>query len=351
MKVTKKVMANLTKCYSIAPLYYHGKGHLLIAAEKEDPCLLFNLDGELEDTIWEKPGGVMSMQQIPGTNGQFLAVQRFYSPNDSKEAKIVIVTSKENGAWEVRTLVNLPFVHRFDILERNGTRYLIACCLKSGHEFKGDWSSPGKVFAAALPDDLRGFDEEHPLEMHVIKDRMLKNHGYYRVRENGQDAGLISCESGVYLFVPPKTAESGWEISQLLDTPASDAVLIDLDHDGEKEMVVLSPFHGENIDFYKRKEGRFERVYSYEKKAEFTHAIWADVICGIPTVIVGHRKGERDLLAFTYDQQKKRYQAQILDHDCGPANAYVYRYKDKEILISTNREIDEIARYELEPEH
>ena len=93
-----------------------------------------------------------------------------------------------------------------------------------------------------------------------------------------------------------------------------------------------------------------DSVYSYGKPAEFTHAIWGGDICGVPTVIIGHRKGDRDLLAFTYDQEKKEYQVQVLDHDCGPANAYAYKYNGKDILISTNREIDEVARYELEAE-
>ena len=34
--------------------------------------------------------------------------------------------------------------------------------------------SPGRVFAAVLPEDLSSFDEEHQLEMKVIKDQMLK---------------------------------------------------------------------------------------------------------------------------------------------------------------------------------
>ena len=350
MKAVKKVISNLTKCYSIAPLHYQGKDHILVAAEKVDRCLLFDLDGNQEDTVWEQPGGVMTMQQVPGTDGQFLATHKFYSPNDSKDAKIVIVTPKSKGNWEVRTLTDLPFVHRFDILERNGVHYLIACCLKSGHEFKDDWSSPGRVFAAVLPEDLSSFDEEHQLEMKVIKVQMLKNHCYYRVKENGQDTSVVSCENGIYQFIPPASPEGEWEITQLLDTPASDALLLDMDGDGEKELAVLAPFHGEKIDFYKKKDGRFEHVYSYGKDAEFVHAIWGGDIGGVPTVIIGHRKGDRDLLAFTYDQEKQEYRAERLDHDCGPANAYAYKYDGKDILIATNREIDEVARYELEME-
>lgn len=350
MKVEKKIISDLTKCYSIAPLRYKDSEHILVAAEKVERCLLFDLDGNQEETIWSEPGGVMTMVQVPGTDGQFLATQKFYSPNDSKEAKIVIVTPDLKGNWEVRTLAALPHVHRFDILVRGGVRWLIACALKSGHAYQDDWSMPGTVYAAVLPEDLSLYNEDNQLELTVIKDNMLKNHGYYRVMEEGVPTGLISCDSGVYQFIPPALAGEQWEIRHLLKEAASDAVLVDMDGDGEKELVVLSPFHGEHIYIYKKQNDVFKKVYQYEKPAEFTHSIFGGTLCGKPAAVIGHRQGERNLLAFTFDAECKDYRAQILDHDCGSANVYKYTKDGKDRIISTNREIDEVAIYTLEEE-
>jgi hypothetical protein len=348
MKVNKKIIANLDKCYCVAPLLYEGKHHFLVAAEKTDRCILFDTDGNEVDTVWTQPGGTMSMVQVPDGNGQFLATHRFYSPNDSKEAKIVIVTPISKGKWEVRTLVELPHVHRFDIVNRNGVNYLIACALKSGHEYKEDWSMPGKVFAAVLPADLSEFDDENQLKLNVIKDNMLKNHGYYRVNEDGIDTSVISADCGVFQFIPPVDATGDWEIKKLLSTPASDAVLVDMDGDGEKELAVLSPFHGDQISIYKQNNGKFEKIYDYEKPTEFIHAIYGGMLCGKPSLVVGHRKAERNLLVFTYNDATKNYEVQVIDEDCGPANVYHFVKEGKDILISTNREIDEIAMYTLE---
>ncbi|MDD3251115.1 MAG: hypothetical protein PHV18_01000 [Lachnospiraceae bacterium] len=341
----KKVMAELEKCYSIAPLHYKGADHILVAAEKTDRCILFDTEGREEETVWEGPGGVMTMVQVPGTDGQFLATHKFYSPNDSKEAKIVIATP-ENGAWKIRTLTDLPFVHRFDIVECDGQQYLIACTLKSGHAYKDDWSNPGKVYAALLPEDLSGFNETHQLELTVIKDNMLKNHGYYRMVRDGKTASLVCSENGVFRFDPPTREHAEWTIETLLEIPASDAVFIDLDGDGREELLVMTPFHGDRVQIYRETDGAYELDYEYPEKVEFLHAIWSGTIAGKSVVMIGHRKGNRDLLKVTWADGT--YQVDVIDHDCGPANAYGFHRGDRDVLVTTNREINEIAMYEFE---
>lgn len=347
MIIEKKKISTLTKCYSIAPLEYQGKKHFLVAAEKKDKCLLFDEKGNQEDVIWEGPGGVMTMVHIPGTDGQFLATHKFYSPNDSKEAKIVVVTPKRNGEWEVNTLLNLPFVHRFDILVRNEVKYLIACTLKSDHEYKDDWRFRGKVYAGVLPDDLNSFKEDNPLKLGIIKDDLLKNHGYYRVEQEKIMTGLVSCEDGVFQFIPPENPQGEWEIKTLISEPASDAVLLDFDGDGEKELAVIAPFHGDRIRFYKKQGGTYELQYEFGEKREFLHAIYGGTLCGKQVLITGHRKAERDLMVFHYDSEKETYVMNYIDRDCGSANIYHFVKDGADYLVSANREKDEVALYKI----
>lgn len=346
MKVNKIKTHELEKCYSICPLTYHGAEHMLVAAEKVNKCLLFDLDGNLEETVWEQPGGVMSMVQLPGSDGQFLATHKFYSPNDSKEAKIILASPKGKDNWEIKTLVDLPFVHRFDILTSGGVNYLIACALKSGHEFKDDWSSPGKIWVCELPDDLSDINEDNQLKITVLKEGLLKNHGYCRVEEADGVWAAVAADNGIFKVIPPAQRGGEWTVETLTEDAASDMTFADFDGDGELEMLVMTPFHGETIKIYKKVNGTYECIHTFEESYEFSHGIWGDTIYGKGVAIVGHRKGKRDLLACVYDGTG--YKMELLDSDVGPANVRTYKKGDKVGLVSTNREIDEIAFYEIE---
>lgn len=345
MFVQKKSICELEKCYSIAPFHQHGEPCFLVAAEKHAPCYLFDSLGNRLETVWTEPGGVMTMQQLPGHENQFLATHRFYSPNDSKQAKIVLATRRAENDWQIRTLIEAPFVHRFGILQRAGRTYLLVCCLKSGHDYKDDWTKPGKTFATLLPDAFDSFDAEHPLPLALLKENMGHNHGYSMYVEHGVQTGIVACDAGVFQFIPPENGCGDWEIRTLYDQPVSDAVLCDFDGDGEPELGCISPFHGDTLYICRKNSaGKYELVWQYPEKLEMLHASWVCALCGKPAWIVGHRKGARDLMVISY--AAGQYQAQIIDHDCGCANAFHFiDLEGQDVIVGANRETNEIALY------
>ena len=351
MPVQKKTIANLNKCYALAELTYQGRHCFLVAAEKQDPCLLFSEDGTLIDTVWSEPGGVMTMEAVPGTEGQFLATQRFYSPNDSADARIVLATAEDEG-WSVRTIAVAPFVHRFGILRRGGVNYLIVCCLKTGHEYRDDWRFTGACFGAELPEDLSPYDESNPLPLTLIKGGMLKNHGFAKLSHGGHDAALVGCEQGTFLFEPPAARGAAWEVTCVLDVPSSDSVLIDPDGAGQPELGCISPFHGSSLTIYHLDaDGHYVPQGKYpapERDTEMIHATCADTICGKPTWVVGWRKGTRDTIAITWDEAAGTYHTDFIDRATGAANVlHFVNGRGEDVLVAANREIDEIALYTL----
>lgn len=344
MKIEKRVISNLTLCYCVTPVVWQGEPHFIVASEKEYACLLFDRYGTQVDTVWELPGGTMSAVQVPDVDGAFLATHRFYSPNNAKEASIVL--SKYDGkAWEIRTVVELPHVHRFDILTRDGVQYLLACCLKRDYEYKDDWRFPGYTLAGRLEEGWMRRPEGEMVALSVVKDNMLKNHGYSRHMHNGIMTGVVSSEEGVFRFTPPAAGQTQWTIEQLTSEPASDAVFVDFDGCGEEELLTIAPFHGDTMTVYKKGPQGYSHAFVYPEKIPFAHAICGATICGKPSAVVGHRKGNRDLLLVTFERGE--YRVTVLDHDVGSANVMHCVVDGKDVLVSANREINEVAYYTL----
>lgn len=347
MKITKKVLDHLTKCYCIANITYNNEHHIVVAAEKQDECYIYNHDLERKGVIWNSVGGTMSIAPLENTNGEFLATRQFYSPNDSKEAKIVYVYSDGNYNFSLREIAIVPFAHRFDILKgEDGTKYLLVCALKTGHEYKDDWSKPGKTYFTILPEDLKNCPIIREEDCVTIQENMLKNHGYYKYIKNGVEKGIISCDSGVYLYTPPKKKGEDWVIEKLISDPASDATLIDLDNDGEDELVVISPFHGHKLKIYKKCNGVFELAKEFSEDMMFLHAIWSGKLNGEKVVVLGHRREEMRTIILRY--RNNEYVYDIIDEGVGAANVNYFVKDDLEYIIAANRETDEIALYIIE---
>ncbi len=350
MKADKTVFGSLEKCYAITSFYYNGEKHLVAAAEKSDPCYTYSLDGEIKDTLWTEPGGVMTVLQVPGQE-ILLATRKFYSPDESSEAEIIYVRNNGSG-WQMKTLCRLPFVHRFGILERNHRYYLIACTLKSAHAFPGDWTCPGRVWVSPLPEDITQYDEEHEMTLYPLVSGLYKNHGFRICREKGCDYALIGSENGVFKIVPPEDAESEWITEQILNEPVSDMVYVDFDNDGQLELLTLSPFHGDTVSIYQLQADHYVKVWEAKEKYPFLHAIDQAVIRNKGYAFIGNREGERALMAVSFDFGTGSYKTDILDHGAGPANVMYFqdRANTDGYLFASNRESDEVAVYKLNAE-
>ncbi len=346
MKTEKKVISDLRLCYWVTTLDMKGKLRFLVASEKEYACQLFDANGKYLEDVWRTPGGTMTAVQVPGSDGAFLATHRMYSPDDNKQASIVLASPTESG-WTVKTLCHLPGVHRFDILRRGGVNYLIACTIKSDYEYEGDWRFPGKVYVGVLPEALDELPEDHEIPLTVLRSGLLKNHGYSRDEDNGVQTAIVTSEEGVFRFTPPETPDGDWKTELLLEEPVSDALLLDLDGDGRKEMLTLSPFHGDRLKVYRKAGENWEQVFACEKKLPFIHAVCPAVFDGREIAVVGNRQGDRDLMVVSF--RDGAYRVDVIDHDVGPANARAAVIDGNTVIVSANREIDEVAYYTLRP--
>lgn len=342
MILTEIASHHLEKCYSINKIELDGKAHIVVASEKNNKCLLFNQSGLLVDTIWHEPGGTMSIVPLPDKSGRFLASQKMYSPNDSAEAEIVLVERIRQGKWDVRPFLNIPFIHRFDILCSGNRQYFIGATIKSDHRFKDDWTSPGKVWVGAL-----NLDVYTPPQLTDCLGGLTHNHGFCKRANMYGHYAVISADEGVFAIFPPTIKNDQWITKQLLDTPVSDIGFIDFDDDGQDEMIAFSPFHGDQVTIYKLVDGRYQEIYRHPEPLEFVHAIWTGMVYGKPVAFIGHRKGlSKDLYAVSLNNDG--YQFDVMQKDIGSTNLHAFQVDRMQILVSANREINQIAFYRIE---
>lgn len=344
MQFIKEKKLDLHRCYAAGAIHYEGQLCPVFATEGEGECQLFAGEGYGEQhLVWEQPGGTMSVIELPHRPGEFLAVQNFFPTFQSENATIVWGRPDGRGGYQVQTILRLPYVHRFDILTRGGRHYFLAATLCTSKREKEDWSDPGKVYVAELPENLL-----EPMRLQVLREGMVKNHGYSRLPWPGGEAGLVSCEAGIFLMVPPGAPGEAWQVDTWLTEPTSDVAALDLDGDGELELAAISPFHGNTFSLYKKQAGQYRLWYTYPIREEFYHVVKACHLRGVPTILGGCRRGEMALFMLQWQPERKTIQATVIDCGGGPSNVEVIHTPTRDIIVSANREKGEGVLYYVE---
>lgn len=337
MKITKKVLGQLERAYAASIMEVDGTVNYIIATEGQGPCFAFNAENGEKKTVWDGPGGTMNIVPVPGRENELFATQQFFPTFQAKEC-ILVRGVFSNGRWTVTPVMNVPYLHRFDIFSVEDKLYFIGCTLAQDKDSKEDWSKPGKIYIGELSEDLN-----KPFEIKPVIEGITKNHGFCRGTWNGKAAYLASGVEGVYVIYLPSDGNTEFITERILDHEVSDIAVYDLDGDGMEEMAAIEPFHGNKGIIYKNVDGKLVPIHEHEY--EFGHVVWGGKILNKPAFIIGGRKGSRELICFQIERgQIKEF---LIDNTGGPSNIAVINTKSADIVLAANREIGEMAVYEI----
>ena len=337
MKFIKEHLCDLPFCYAVSQSISDGSLEYILATDDTGPCYSIDAKTNKKETVWEEPGGTMSIIPLPGGNGDFLASQCFLPGFSALNARIVKV-SRQNGRWHVVPWLDLPYVHRFDILERNGVRYLLACILTTTDQPQADWACPGKLIAAELSSDFA--PPEHFI---TIAKGMTHNHGYFRAERAGYAQAYTACDEGIFEVTPPEQKGGKWLIRKILNVRASDVALCDINGDGAEELAVIEPFHGTDFVVYQKTIDGYQEIYRYPEKMAFTHVVWGGNLCGEPVFLGGCREEGKEFFVLRW--KNGAIQSEIIENGYGPSNVAVFRNDGQERILVANRESAEGALF------
>lgn len=339
MKIEKIHLDDIKRCYCASNIQMNGENHLLLASEDPDVlCAMYNTKTfEKEETVWTQPGGCMSIIPFPTRENQFLAVQEFYLKVSPSLSKIVWGTHTENG-WELKDVLHLPYIHRFDIYHQNGVDYFIGATIATKKQDKNDWTVPGRIYVGEIPSD-----PSQGIELEVLVDGLYRNHGYWHDTEDGMDVGYFGSDQGILCVKPPKKLKGQWEVEYVMSGEIGEIACMDLDGDGKKEIMTIEPFHGNKICIYKKQAASYEKVWEYDNEIEFAHTLVGTTLCNVPTFLAGVRRKDAELFYVQY--VNGAYQATVIEKNVGPANLCVVHEENRDLIVSANHTQNEAAVY------
>ncbi|MDR1535136.1 MAG: hypothetical protein LBU64_08580 [Planctomycetota bacterium] len=289
MRINRKEIARLVYPYAVSIFPLPGGPRVVIATELKGECLSIAVDDLSREVIWRDMGGTMNICQL-NSEGEFLAVQEFYKGNNSKTACLAKV-GRRGGEWITERFFDLPFLHRFCLVETEGVKFLVISTLAKDKDNREDWSRPGSTYIMRLPEMA-----ERPGELIPLIPEITKNHGMFKGRREGANVVMVSGQEGLFEIRIPARAGDEWKYAKLLDREISDMVVCDLDGDGVEEIITLEKFHGARLAINRPSPDGWREIYSYP--VDFGHALWAGNILGRPGLLVGYRGANAALLLF-----------------------------------------------------
>jgi len=324
--------------YSVAELDLNGTTCLGVGREARGSSFILPAPSFTPVKLCDGPGGMMTLVKVPGTAADLVSIMGLFPPFVSDGCGVYLhrpVDSIE-GEWSLYKLFDLPFAHRLAFIVDEGRRYLLTASVSRHKDNPADWEQPGDVYVAEFTDDAH-----NGLEIERILEDITRNHGMLKTTRDAREVLLVTGAEGLFEIAPD---HGDWKIERIMDTEISEVALIDLDGDGEEEMITIEPFHGDALRVYRRNGAGWTPVH--ESPLSFGHGLWAGTLGGRPAVAVGSRRDGKELLFYRPGTTDALHlERTFADEGAGPTNITSLTYDGTEYLISSNQGFGEVARY------
>lgn len=349
MKVTKRTVASLERVYSIAVvpgLKVAGWPAFLAGSEGDDPLLYFEPPQYKAIEIADRPGGFMSLWAFEQDGSNYVVASTDFKPGFKAEnCRIIVYPLDEPGKGRCFEVGRLPYTHRVAVLDLDGQKCFLGSTLCSAKAFKQDWTQPGGVHLAVIPERLKT-----QWEFRQIVTGLNKNHGmdFAQLEKTDRGGFLLSAMEGLFLMKIPESLEGQWEVETIAEGEHSDAFAYDWDGTGFAQIFAISPFHGNRVTIYRREQTTWCATVITDDVC-MGHVLWAGELLGRPGLLVGGRDGRKELRLYRKNgSQGKEFSHEILDEGIGPTQiAVVDRGEDSAGLIVAAHGVNEVRIYNL----
>lgn len=332
----KETLLNIKNVYTTNAFPMGSGMYVGAGSETEELVFLYNLDTGMCYRLEGCPGGMMSFLPVPGHPDHMVSIMGLFPPFIGKEAGLYL-HHRDGKKWITEKVLDLPFAHRCEFLERSGKVFLVLASVSKHKENPADWSQPGETHLISLDEIPSG-----SWETVLVDVSTYRNHGMTKARINDQETVCISGAEGIFAVV--QNGEDQWELRKVFDREVSEMVFIDLDGDGNNELATIEPFHGNTLNIYKKTNGRWDKKFS--DTLSFGHGLSGGVYHSEPVIIAGNRSDSLALEIFRIRELSEgKVSRTVLEQDAGPTQTQVFSCDSQDYILSANQKKNEVALY------
>jgi hypothetical protein len=342
MEFKKHTLAKLHMPYPLGIVVRNGKRCVVGATEDHGPIMLAQPPFREAVEMVPGPGGCMALVADNERPDTLFTVMGCFLGYKFQTGGVYRIGPEPGNTAE--KIIDLPFAHRIDFVDRGGTRFLIAATLAAAKSDPAEWSKPGSLYASRVP---RAAGESW--ELTPVLEGIHRNHGLLVAQFMGRRSVLVSGAEGLFA-ADLGSGGDDWAFRQVVSREISEIAVSDIDGDGAEELITIEPFHGNCARVYKQVSSRWQ--LAWETELAYGHCLLAGTLNGVRTILVSNRAGSRDLLLFQFEAPRaggakgitspKRH---VVDPGAGAANMLIVSHEGTDRIFATNQAAGEIVSY------